>query len=146
MRSSTRNSAGSICPMHSGRNIEGASGADYLHPLRLNEQAELLRQIGIASEVCWPAGTRQRAPAFAATSAPPSRRRGANTMLRHRKRRSFGVSGCAWSAPPNRPLHPLQPSQAGREQSVILRPRVHGESTRAKGKETKEAGYGEGAQ
>ena len=26
----------------------GASGADYLHPLRLNEQAELLRQIGIA--------------------------------------------------------------------------------------------------
>jgi hypothetical protein len=42
----------------------GASGAGYLHPLRMNEQAELLRQVGIASEVCWPAGTRQRGTSF----------------------------------------------------------------------------------
>jgi hypothetical protein len=41
-----------------------ASGADYPHPLRMNEQAELLRQVGIASEVCWPAGTRQRGTSF----------------------------------------------------------------------------------
>lgn len=42
----------------------GASGADYPHPLRMNEQAELLRQVGIASEICWPAGTRQRGTSF----------------------------------------------------------------------------------
>jgi len=42
----------------------GASGADYLHPLRMNEQAELLRQVGIASEVCWPSGRRQPGTSF----------------------------------------------------------------------------------
>jgi hypothetical protein len=42
----------------------GASGADYLHPLRMNEQAELLRQVGITSEVCWPPGPRKRGTSF----------------------------------------------------------------------------------
>jgi hypothetical protein len=42
----------------------GASGADYPHPLRMNEQAELLKRVGIASEVCWPSGRRQPGTSF----------------------------------------------------------------------------------
>lgn len=30
----------------------------------MNEQAELLRQVGIASEVCWPSGRRQPGTSF----------------------------------------------------------------------------------
>ena len=89
----------------------GASGADYLHPLRMDEQAELLQQVGIASEVCWPAEPRQPGPAFVATSAPPSRRRDASTMWQRRKRPSCGASVSAWSAPPISPSQPSHPSQ-----------------------------------
>ena len=49
----------------------GASGTDYLHPLRMDEQADLLGKVGIASEQS--AGRRGHdsgAQAFAATSAP----------------------------------------------------------------------------
>jgi hypothetical protein len=42
----------------------GASGADYPHPLRMNEQAELLKRAGITSEICWPAGKRQPGTSF----------------------------------------------------------------------------------
>jgi hypothetical protein len=42
----------------------GASGADYPHPLRMNEQAELLKQVGVVSEVCWPPGKRQPGSSF----------------------------------------------------------------------------------
>ena len=42
----------------------GASGADYSHPLRMNEQAELLRRVNIASEVCWPPGRRRSGTSF----------------------------------------------------------------------------------
>ena len=42
----------------------GASGADYPHQLRMNEQAELLKRVGIVSEVCWPAGKRQPGTSF----------------------------------------------------------------------------------
>jgi hypothetical protein len=38
----------------------GASGADTAHPLRMNEQAELLRQVGIKSGPCWPPGKKRK--------------------------------------------------------------------------------------
>ena len=42
----------------------GASGADYAHPLLMNEQAALLKRVGIVSEVCWPSGGRRPGTSF----------------------------------------------------------------------------------
>jgi hypothetical protein len=42
----------------------GASGADYLHPLRMDEQAALLKDRDIESEACWPPGPRQKGGGF----------------------------------------------------------------------------------
>jgi Protein of unknown function (DUF3631) len=42
----------------------GASGTDYAHPLRINEQAELLRRVGVTSEICRPPGKRQPRTSF----------------------------------------------------------------------------------
>jgi hypothetical protein len=42
----------------------GASGTDYAHPLRMDEQATLLGKVGIESETCWPPGPRQPRTSF----------------------------------------------------------------------------------
>jgi Protein of unknown function (DUF3631) len=60
----------------------GASGADYAHPLRLNEQAELLKRVGVASEICWPPGKRQPGTSF----------RGYKRAAFEEARRKFGVA------------------------------------------------------
>jgi Protein of unknown function (DUF3631) len=99
----------------------GARGADYLHPLRMNGQAELLRQVGFTSEVCWRNGGGEQASV--GISAPPSKRRDANTISRHRKRRRSGASACACSAV-QLGRDSRHRELISREQNVILSPHL----------------------
>jgi hypothetical protein len=95
-----------------------ASGTDHLHPLRMDEQATLLGKVGIRSMRIRPPGRGN----VSGMNLPSFKRPSKSKVLRLRKNRNSGASGYGWYARPNRPL---RPSQAGREQKVILSPRVH---------------------
>jgi len=67
------------------RAYRGESGTEPPQALRLDEQAALLKKLGVKSETCWPPGARRQRTSFRGYKLAKLQRRGANTVRNRRR-------------------------------------------------------------